>query len=210
MPVLYPLDLPDTIGMESITLGMTDATAISKSPFTFKTQVIHHGGQEWTADVSIPACHRDLAAPWVSFLTKLRGQEGTFLLGDPNAKEPRGTLKDSAVDLTVNGEDQTGETLFISGFPVNQSGVLLEEDSLQVGLGSSAQLYKVVNDVDSNSLGQAGVDVWPNLRSSPEDGAPVYYKNCVGLFRLSSNTRNFSINNSSKYGISFSATEAVG
>jgi hypothetical protein len=94
MAISYPLNTPTTIGFESIELRAVNATITSQSPFSYKQQVISHTGQRWEASISIPSVLRDLAEPWAAFLTALKGQTGTFLLGDPLGATPRGTAGD--------------------------------------------------------------------------------------------------------------------
>ena len=80
MTLSYPLNQPTTIGIESIELRAVNAVAVSQSPFTYKQQVISHGGQKWEASVTIPSVRRDLAAEWKAMLVGLKCQTGTFLL----------------------------------------------------------------------------------------------------------------------------------
>jgi hypothetical protein len=137
MAISYPLDTPTTVGFESIQLRAFNAVATSQSPFTYKQQVIAHTGQKWEASVSIPSVLRDLAEPWVAFLTALKGQRGTFLLGDPLGATPRGTVS-GAVTLTGNAGDETVDVVM--------TGSLLAGDYIQLGASSSAKLHKVLVD----------------------------------------------------------------
>ena len=387
MAISYPLATPTTIGIESIELRAVNAVAISQSPFTFQQQVISHGGQKWEASVSIPPVRRDLAAPWKAMLTALKGQTGTFLLGDPDYATPQGTalsfkknlltftekfdnaawvksqttvtpnaisspdtnttadkIVDSAVSafhfiyqtvsisssvftcsvyfkaaelslgsiqlfssspsinsitnfnlstevssvitttgltgvtsdiegvgsgwyrcsvsantnssvaslqfrvlandgglytgngtsgiyawgtqiesgsLTdyqpiadaygpfVNGGSQTGDELQITGASPNEESYFKAGDYIQLGSGSGSRLHTILTDVVTDDLGQATLDIWPSLRSSPSDGSTVIVENCKGVFRLSGNMNSWSINNASAYGISFEAVESI-
>ena len=92
MAIAYPLDTPTTIGIESIELRAVNAVATSQSPFTYKQQIVSHTGQKWEASVTIPSVRRDKAAEWKAMLVALKGQTGTFLLGDPDYVTPRGTV----------------------------------------------------------------------------------------------------------------------
>jgi len=51
--------------------------------------------------------------------------------------------------------------------------------------------------------------LWPDLRSSPADGATVVVSNAKGVFRLSNNEAVWTINNAGFYSISFAAVEAL-
>ena len=194
MAIAYPLALPTSIGIANITLSANNAVAISQSPFTFQQQIIQHPGQRWTASVSIPPVRRDLAEPWNAFLLALNGPVGTFLLGDPNAKNPRGT----ATSATITG---TGGS---SSPTITMTGTLLAGDYIQIGSGATATLYKVLQD----RSGTGTIEIWPALRSSVT-AATVTLTNTVGRFRLSGNQQSFSINEASIYGISFDCVEAL-
>lgn len=194
MAITYPLTLPTSIGIANITLYANNAVAISQSPFTFQQQIIQHAGQRWTASVSIPPVRRDLAEPWNAFLLALKGPVGTFLLGDPNAKAPRGTASTATLTGTAGSSSPT----------ITMTGTLLAGDYIQLGSGSTSTLHKVLVD----RSGSGTLEIWPKLRSSVTD-ATVTLNNTVGKFRLSSTQQSFSIDSASIYGISFDCVEAL-
>lgn len=208
MAISYPLSLPTSIGIAQIELRATNAVAVSRSPFTYSTQVHAYSGQSWQADVTLPSIRRDLAEEWVAWLISLKGQLGTFYLGDPNAVTPRGSARNTDTIL-VNGATSSGNTLAIDDAPASQTGYLKAGDYMQVGTGTSRQLFKVLADVDTNSSGQATVDIWPDVRTTIANNSAVTVENTKGVFRLSSNEQGFSINEASFYGISFGAMEAL-
>jgi len=194
MAITYPLDIPETIGIESIELRSVNAVATSQSPFTYKQQIISHQGQRWEASVSIPAVRRDLAAEWKAFLTALKGPTGTFLLGDPDYVSPRGdvsscTLSGSAGDESVS---------------VTMTGTLKAGDYIQLGSGSSAKLHQALQDQTGNGT----LEIWPKLRSDYTDET-VVFNNPKGVFRLKTNSQSWQINNSSFYSISFECVEVI-
>jgi hypothetical protein len=195
MAISYPLVTPTTVGFESIQLRAFNAVATSQSPFTYKQQVIAHTGQKWEASVSIPSVLRDLAEPWAAFLTALKGQRGTFLLGDPLGATPRGTVS-GAVTLTGNAGDETVDVVM--------TGSLLAGDYIQLGASSSAKLHKVLVD----QTGSGTLEIWPALRTD-YTSANVTYTNAKGVFRLNQNVSSWQITNANSYGISFEAVEAI-
>lgn len=194
MSITYPLDLPTSIGIAEIELSASNAVAVSKSFFTFATQTHSYQGQMWSASVTIPPVRRDLAEPWVSFLLALRGPTGFFLLGDPNCTTPQGT----ATSATITGT--TGD----SSVNVVMTGSLLAGDYIQLGSGMDSTLHKVLQD----QTGDGTLEIWPALRKARASEAAIL-TNAKGLFRLSSGQQSWSINNSSTYGISFEAMEAI-
>ena len=58
MALSYPLATPTSIGIESIELRAVNAVAVSQSPFTYKQQIVSHGGQKWEASINIPSVHK--------------------------------------------------------------------------------------------------------------------------------------------------------
>lgn len=92
MAITYPLNTPTNLGIANITLSAENAVAISQSPFTFQQQIVAHPGQRWAASVSLPPMKRQDAEYWIAFLLSLKGQVGTFLLGDPNCVAPQGSV----------------------------------------------------------------------------------------------------------------------
>ena len=140
-----------------------------QSPFTYKQQVIAHTGQKWEASVTIPSVRRDKAAEWKAMLVALKGQTGTFLLGDPDYTSPRGTVTSCAVTGNA-GEDTVDVTM---------TGSLLAGDYIQLGGGSSAKLHQVL--IDQTGNGQ--LEIWPALRSDYTSEAAIT-DSPKGVFRL--------------------------
>lgn len=194
MAISYPLATPTSIGIESIELRAVNAVATSQSPFTYKQQVISHGGQKWEASVNIPPVHRDLAAPWKSMLVALKGPTGTFLLGDPDYATPQGNVSSCTLSGVAGDETVT----------VIMTGTLKAGDYIQLGSGSSAKLHQVLVD----QSGDGSLEIWPSLRSDYTSAA-VVFNNPKGVFRLSTNMTSWSIDNASTYGISFEAVEVL-
>ncbi len=194
MAISYPLDTPTTIGIESIELRAVNAVSTSQSPFTYKQQVIAHTGQKWEASVTIPSVRRDKAAEWKAMLVALKGQTGTFLLGDPDYTSPRGTVTSCVV--TGSAGDETVD--------VTMTGSLLAGDYIQLGSGASAKLHQVL--VDQTGDGQ--LEIWPALRSDYTSETAIT-DSPKGVFRLNQNVSTWSINNASFYGISFEAVEVI-
>lgn len=194
MAVSYPVSTPTDIGIAEIQLTATNAIAVSRSPFTFATQVHAYSGEMWSASVTIPPVRKDLSEPWVAFLLSLRGQYGTFLLGDPNMTEPQGT----ATSATITG------SLGDRSVTVAMTGTLKAGDYLQLGSGANARLHKVLVDKSGNGT----LEIWPALRTNYTT-ASATLTNAKGVFRLAENSSQWAINNNSTYGIQFEAMEDI-
>jgi len=387
--ISYPLSTPTNIGIANITLSAENAVAISQSPFTYQQQVVAHPGQRWAASISLPPMKRQDAEYWVAFLLSLKGQIGTFLLGDPNCvaaqgsatarrnilayseqldnaywnvnggavtanaetapnstvtadnlventvntghylgrnsswessttytlsvyvKRPIGSVRNVRLSLPaaqfggvnsaaffdtstgavlsteggvatttetlangwfrfsvskaatatatddfrfflvlgtsnsnytgdgtsslsfwgaqlevgssptayqgvvatygplVNGGSQVGDTLIIDSCSPSVAGFLLPGDYIQLGSSTTTQFYKVLTQVDTDASGNATLDLWPNLRSSPADNAAITVANTKGRFRLKDNVTQWGINEISSYGITFDCVEAI-
>ena len=206
MAITYPLALPTTTGVKSITFRAINAVAVSRSPFTYKEQVVSHAGKRWEADIALPAMKEETAEIWLSFLLSLKGQRGTFLLGDPIASIPRGTARNASSPV-VDGS--TANTLDISCSSLSQTGYLKAGDYIQLGTGSASRLYKVLQDVNTDAAGNATLDLWPDIIAAPSIGAAINFESTQGVFRLTSNSSEWSVNELSIYGIAFGAVQAI-
>lgn len=209
MAVTYPLNIPTEIGIEGIRLRAVNAVSTSQSPFTFRQQVISHQGQRWEADIRIPRVNRPEAEAWIAFLMKLKGQIGTFLLGDPSGKVPRGSASTTAGTPVFDLSGSDGSVMALSGLPVSTTGYLLPGDYIQLGTGNDSKLYKVLDSVDSDGSGNTSFEVWPDLVSKPADGSSVIVSDAKGLFRLSRNLSEWEISSPASYGLSFEAVQAI-
>ena len=201
----YPLTLPTATGIITQNFSLTRAVAVTTSPFTFQTQVHQHQGEFWRTVISLPPMLRANANLWLSFLLQLRGRRGTFKIGDQDAKTITGTATGT---IRVNGASQTGNQVALDGFTADRANVFKAGDYIQIG----SYLYMVIADVSANSSGEADVKIEPALRSSIEtinDDTTVVYSNTTTLMRLDTNELGWQTDKVSKYGISFSASEAL-
>ena len=145
----------------------------------------------------------------IAFLAKLNGREGTFLMGDPDGKTPRGAAAQAPGTPLVKGAGQSGTTLVIDGAPAGTSGYFRAGDYVSLGSGLTTRLYKVLEDADSDGSGTVTLTLWPSLRASPADNAPVVVSNTLGLWRLASDERAWEADAARLYGIGFTALEAL-
>lgn len=193
MAIAYPIDLPAN-GITSIEWRALNAVVTSQSPFTYKQQVIAHGGQRWEATVNIAPLNKASAATWKAALISLKGSSGTMLLGNPVYDVPQGTVS----ACTLSG-DAGAETV-----TVTMTGSLKAGDYIQLGAGSSAKLHQVLVDQSGNG----SLEIWPALRTTYSNQS-VIFNAPKGLFRLSQNMTSWSIDNASIYGISFDVVEVL-
>jgi hypothetical protein len=199
MAISFPLNLPTVTGIRSVDFRAINAVAYSASPFTFAGQAHAYPGQTWTADITLPPMNRSTAETWIAFLLSLRGQFGTFLLGDPRGCALRGT----ATSCTITGE--AGDNTVTAIVPNGQT--LLAGDYIQLGTGANSTLHKVL--VPYTGSGSAtNLEIWPALRVA-RTAVSATLSNTRGVFRLSSNETAWTSDELAKYGITFGAMEAI-
>lgn len=208
----YPLTLPITIAGASDAsfidsmMSLKRATSVSESPFTGSQQIQQYQYALWTANLTCPPMRKDLAQAWTAFFLKLRGREGTFLLGDPDAKKPLGNITGT---VTADGAASINDIdISISCTTSDITDAFKAGDYVQFGSGSSAKLHMVVEDADISS-GSGTITVEPPLKAAISDGDSIIYNNAQGVFRLDQAEQPWSANQVSLYGITFSCTEAL-
>jgi hypothetical protein len=206
MAITYPVTFPSGIGFANLNIRARTVVGVNTSPFTGQQQVYKHQGQWWEAEVSLPPMKREDAEQAVAFLLKMNGAFGTFLLGDKSATATRGVGTGTPL---VNGASQTGDELITDGWTTSTTGILKAGDWIQLGSALTTRLYKVLDDVNSDGSGNAAINIFPNLRSSPDDNAALTVSSTKGLWRLASNETQYSIDQMSVYGITFACVEAI-
>jgi len=196
MAITYPISMPTGSAIRSVTFTAQNAVAYSRSPFTFSGQAHAYSGEMWTADITLKPMAEGDAEAWSAFLTSLRGQFGTFYLGNPF----RNSLRSSNAPTSVTISGAAGAR----SVTVAMTGTLLAGDYFQLGSNANARLYKVLQDqTDGGTL-----EIWPSLRATASS-ASATINSPVGAFRLVSNETSWSVNNLAHYGISFGAMEAI-
>ena len=203
----YPLTLPTAPAFTRSRWTLKRATAMSESPFTGQQQVFDYGYALWTATLSLPPMMREQAAEWEAFMMKLHGRKGTFLLGDPDAKTIQGGATTSA---TLNGAISVGDfTISINTNNANMTNLFKAGDYIQIGTAGAAKLYMIVDNATSNSSGIASVNIEPAIKTAASDGAAIDYTAAQGVFRMDTADLGWDTNEVSRYGITFSCTEAL-
>jgi hypothetical protein len=186
--------MPSDPAPRSIEFRAVDTVAGNISPFTGQQQILDWQAGWLEASITMPPMVDGLKArAWMAFLSQLHGSANVFQIGDPLAALPLGT----ATGGTVSGASQTGYTLAVS-----MSGTLEPGDFIQIG----NRLYR---NLDSAASGASTLNIWPQIRESPADGATIITQNTKGIFRLKSNTRGWSLSEARVYGFQFEIKEAL-
>jgi hypothetical protein len=207
MSLSFPLSLPSVRGLMGVTLRRRSIVGESDSPFDGSQQVYVHQGAWWEGEASLPPMSRADAADWIACLTSLNGMEGTFYMGpDPvSGVAPRGSWAGSPL---VNGAHAVGVTsIAMDGFSSGATGK--NYDWIQFGSGSSRTLHIVVKDFAANGSGVvASMEIWPRLKIALADNAAIVTSNPMGVFRLTSNDQEWTVQKAQKYGLHFAFKEA--
>jgi len=205
----FPLTFPTTIAPKDTNFRITRIAGVNESIYTGTQQVYQYTGEYWEVDITMPPMRTATARAFVSFLVSLRGQYGSFFVGDFDAKTALGTAGTSAGTPLVKGASQTGNTLVCDGAPNSQTGYLKAGDYIQLGSGATQRLHMVVADSNSDGSGNFTLSIEPALRTSPADNLAITVANTKGVFRLNANTTEWNANEASTYGIAFSAREVI-
>lgn len=208
MALTYPISLPDTTSIQEVEFQQNSIVAVTRSEFTGSQQVHKHDGQWWTVHGVIVPKTRTSGDDWAGFFMSLNGSEGTFLLGDPHGATAKGSASSAPGTPLVNGASQTGDQLVMDGAPNSVTGYLLRGDWIQLGSASSARLYRIKEDADSNGSGEITLEIWPDLRSSPGTNDAIIVANTLGVFRLT-DAPSYRINAGHFYIQNFTAAEAI-
>lgn len=211
MAISFPLAFPTATGISSVTIQPNTVVSVTRSPFTHEAEILVHQGQWIEANVILPKMKRANFAAWEAFRLKLNGQEGTFTMGIPDHDIARGSASSAPGTPVVKGGSQTGNSFDMDGAPNNATGYLKELDLIQLGTGATARLYMVLNDADSDGVGNVTLDIWPKITAanSPIDNATVVVASCIGLWRMATNLMSWSANTAAIYGLEFSAISEV-
>lgn len=232
MTITYPLSFPTTIGLTDSNFKMRTSVSVNESPFSYTQQVYNWQGERWEVDVVLPLMKRAVAEEYKAFLASLKGKFGTFLMYVPSSRENLGNYLDtSKALLTISGSQLKtissidiwtsvgqpyciaglagSKTLTLSGMVASATDVLKAGDYFHIGTGSSTRLYKVLKDVNSNSNGEATIDIFPALRRDIVHSEKIEIEQPRGLFRLNSNVTEFPSDYNNLFSISFSAIEAI-
>lgn len=177
---------PD-VGFTSMTMRLRSATAISSSPFTYDQQVYQHQGVCWEAEVTLPPLKRSEAKEVEAFFAALRGQGGTFTMGNPlhnvasaTGSITLGTKGATTVTGTVSSHVEVGDYFEVGG-----------------------ALY-ILTAENASTL-----EIMPPLRTAISTSTSLDFTLPKGSWRLASNEIEWSINRASLYGFTFACVEAI-
>ncbi len=188
MSIVFPLSLPVSPNFAEIEIQQNSTVAVTADPYSGTQEVQVYDGQWWDAKINLPTLNNEQSRVWDSFFGKLNGREGTFLLGDPARRVPFGTASITpGVPIVDGAHAARTNVLAFTGAPASKTGWLLSGSHIQVGGGSTARLFKVLDDVDTDGLGTGSILIWPRLREALTGGEAITLSDPKGVFRLSVN-----------------------
>lgn len=203
MPILQAAKaLPTSPGIRAVVITQNSTVGASESPFTGNLQTQEWSRQFWQAQVTLPRMTVAQASNWIATLVSLRGMAGTFMLGDPSRKTPRGSaLGTPLISGNVNG----GSSILTKGWTANTQHVLLPCDWIQI----DNHLYMVLSDENSDATGAASFDIWPDLQTAPLDNTAIIVSNAQGIFRLGGNETSWEVDEALTIGLQFNARSVL-
>lgn len=171
----YPINFPSGLTVNNLQIKMLNSVAVVRSKFAYNRKAHNFTGEMWEMSGTLPLMNRDTAEAYLAFIAKLKGKYGSFLFPLPTSiSSARGSWGGTPV---VDGGSQTGDTLDIRGLPNNITGVARQGDYINLGTGATTRMHKVLDDANSNGSGETTINIWPSLRTSPNDGDAVAYEN---------------------------------
>lgn len=200
--------IPTRPGFRSMDWQMYNPTTLNRSPYTGQQQVqASLGGEAWRVTCHLPAMRLTDAPQWRAWLLSLQGRTNVFQLYDQRYPGPAGNVSGSSpltVAPTAGINQPLLRALTTTGWLPNIFGALATGDYIQVGY----RLYMVIAGQDSDGFGNMTIPVWPPLREAPPAGTPVTFYESCGVFRLLSDTVNWTLDSTMTFpSLTFAAEE---
>lgn len=175
--------MPEKPGILDFAWEPDTAVQVQRGEFDMRQKVYAWEGQNRKATVRLgEIVDETVAKQWMSFIQKLNGPYGTFLMQDPKCAAHRGAYDfETGFAPKVKGGSQNGPDLETDGWPTGVSGLLLEGDYISI----QGRLYQLLADADSDGSGNADLLVYPHVRNDVLDNADITVGiEAFGLFRL--------------------------
>ncbi len=181
--ITYPLALPSVSGPVKITWGGESAVAIQEAEFTLQHRVYAWAGQRRSIVVECGMMTLPHAKIWQAFIAKLNGSEGTFYWQDFVGFAAQGSVESEiGYSAKVDGAGQIGPSLATKDWPEAKVNLLKAGDWISM----SDRLHMILDDVDSNGVGEATLSIWPHAQQPADNLAILAGSNARGIFRLMS------------------------
>ncbi len=210
MTITFPRALLSSPGIKTNKFGLEPNVIVHTSPLNMVPNFGELAGALLHGVYTFPPMLLAQAREWKAWLISLDGPANTFLGFDPDGRNPAGTASTASGDAPkVKGASQTGTSLVTDGWRTNQTGLLLPGDWFAVGdSGSARQLKMVMEQFDSDGLGEGTLSFKSPLQKSPADNANIIFESPVGMFQLVDEKQaRWTANEISVHGFSFAFIE---
>ncbi len=195
----FPITAP-TAAYRSAEFGIERAVGVTTSPFALSQQVFAHPGAIWTGRVTLAPMVDATAHEWASFISRLAGMSGSFLMAPPDRDTPEGT---QTANFTANGASAIRATsVAVNG--MGSTNTLLAGDRISIG----SIIYEQVVDVTASG-GAATLTIEPPLRVALVGGETIKTTSMLGEFRLTSNEVRSVRQSDGTYRLSFGFREVL-
>jgi hypothetical protein len=180
--VTFPDTKPPEPGFESAELAIRNVVQETSNSFNMVQRKNAIGNAKWTGSLTLPQMKQDQARKWKAWLTRMRGQRGTFRLGDPGYFGPYGSVNNQGTVKKVPLSNDKGYYLDVSGYGANKT-VFKKGDQFEI----NNELKICVKDIESSNNGDALLIFMPRLRDTNVTGQSIIYDQPEGEFRLGEN-----------------------
>lgn len=175
----------------NVSFGIKYNTQINVSSLSGSIQTIEIPGARWVANLAFNDLEDTEGRVLAAYLAELRGASGRFYLYDHSHASPRGTNLASGTVL-VSGASQVGNTLITSGWTINETGILLKGDYIEIGV---KELKIITIDANSDGSGLSTLTFDPPIRTSPGDTTVVVRTNAEAQMLLDNDEIRWNTNN---------------
>ena len=183
---------------------------MNRSAFSGKQQVYDFGLALWKAQITLPPMSRAQARQWQAFYVALRGRFGTFKMGDPDAKTPDGTAKNVNLGI-VQADGAKTSHIETNDITIDNISGSTGDIFLFAGewISIHNRLYMVRENATRDSSGHVNIEFEPALKDDVVNNQTFLVANTLGLWRMDTNELGWDVDHVSKYGFTFSCTEAL-
>lgn len=210
MAITYPRELPNLDDIAQITTRHKSTVGVVEFIFSGIQKTAKSPNQKFEIEYTIIPLNRADMDEWWAWVISLNGREKTFygVLQAPN--EIKGSAKNYANPLLSGTHAARVSSISITTGPASITNYLRTGDFIQIGSTDDARLFMVLENVDTDSAGEATFRIWPDLYRGQPDGAEVVVTNPKGVFRLLENSHEILQDASNtRKGLRFSASGVV-
>lgn len=194
-PILFPLKEDGSTIIESYNLRMAEKIGVSESPFSYKQQFQDYGSMRWELDIKTVPLYGENARQVRGFLQSLRGQLGRFYFPIPQQLANEYEMDSAAFTNDMEIEVRKAQAGFSHRF---KRGTYFS---------MANRLYMATTDLSSITGGT--VHITPKLRDNRNANDTIYTVNPIGVFRLTQNDPDVSVDVTEGHSMTISCHEAI-